>query len=146
MLLGMYLHGSLVTGDFAADRSDLDLLAVLDIDPHENLLAVLASLHADLDPHRSDACRVAGSSALMTGRYWPRSCTSCRLAAPGGTCPRRRSASAVTAHRRFAEWTVAGLWERLHHAFLNQLGEAAAIAWSRAVVDSISVRAERGAI
>jgi transposase len=54
--------------------------------------------------------------------------------------------SRATAHRRFAEWTAAGLWERLHHAFLNQLGEAAAIAWSRAVVDSISVRAEKGAI
>jgi transposase len=54
--------------------------------------------------------------------------------------------SRATAHRRFAEWTAAGLWERLHHAFLNQLGEAAAIAWSRAVVDSISVRAEKGGI
>jgi len=48
-LLGLYLHGSLVAGDFAADRSDLDLLAVLDNDPDENLLDVLAALHADLD-------------------------------------------------------------------------------------------------
>jgi len=54
--------------------------------------------------------------------------------------------SRATAHRRFTEWTAAGLWERLHYAFLNRLGEAAAIAWSRAVVDSISVRAEKGAI
>ncbi|MEU6078373.1 aminoglycoside adenylyltransferase domain-containing protein [Micromonospora sp. NPDC047074] len=48
-LLGLYVHGSLVAGDFAEDRSDLDLLAVLDTDPDENLLAVLAGLHADLD-------------------------------------------------------------------------------------------------
>ena len=48
-LLGLYLHGSLVAGDFAADRSDLDLLAVLDDDPDENLLDLLAGLHADLD-------------------------------------------------------------------------------------------------
>ncbi|MER7333623.1 MULTISPECIES: aminoglycoside adenylyltransferase domain-containing protein [unclassified Micromonospora] len=48
-LLGLYVHGSLVAGDFAAERSDLDLLAVLDTDPDENLLAVLAGLHADLD-------------------------------------------------------------------------------------------------
>ncbi|MEH1029139.1 aminoglycoside adenylyltransferase domain-containing protein [Micromonospora profundi] len=47
-LLGLYLHGSLVAGDFAPDRSDLDLLAVLDSDPDETLLAVLAGLHADL--------------------------------------------------------------------------------------------------
>ncbi|MFE9657266.1 aminoglycoside adenylyltransferase domain-containing protein [Micromonospora sp. NPDC006431] len=48
-LLGLYLHGSLIAGDFAPDRSDLDLLAVLDSDPDENLLAVLAALHTDLD-------------------------------------------------------------------------------------------------
>jgi hypothetical protein len=50
-LLGLYLHGSLVAGDFAADRSDLDLLAVLAADPDEELLAELGVLHADLD-HR----------------------------------------------------------------------------------------------
>ncbi|MEW2329034.1 aminoglycoside adenylyltransferase domain-containing protein [Micromonospora chersina] len=48
-LLGLYLHGSLIAGDFATDRSDLDLLAVLGADPDENLLDVLAGLHADLD-------------------------------------------------------------------------------------------------
>ncbi|MEU8129766.1 aminoglycoside adenylyltransferase domain-containing protein [Micromonospora sp. NPDC049049] len=48
-LLGLYLHGSLVVGDFAPDRSDLDLLAVLDADPDENLLDLLARLHANLD-------------------------------------------------------------------------------------------------
>ncbi|MHB8274129.1 MAG: hypothetical protein ACYDC9_05105 [Dermatophilaceae bacterium] len=44
-LLGLYAHGSLVTGDFAADRSDLDLLAVLRADPTASTLDVLASLH-----------------------------------------------------------------------------------------------------
>ncbi|GAA3752536.1 aminoglycoside adenylyltransferase domain-containing protein [Micromonospora maritima] len=48
-LPGLYLHGSLVAGDFAPDRSDLDLLAVLDRDPDRDLLAVLAGLHRDLD-------------------------------------------------------------------------------------------------
>ncbi|MBO4142598.1 DUF4111 domain-containing protein [Micromonospora tulbaghiae] len=48
-LLGLYLHGSLVAGDFAANRSDLDLLAVLAGDPDEKLIDVLAGLHADLD-------------------------------------------------------------------------------------------------
>lgn len=52
-LLGLSMHGSLVAGDFAEDRSDLDLLAVLDGDPDENLLAVLAALHADLDRRHS---------------------------------------------------------------------------------------------
>ena len=48
-----------------------------------------------------------------------------------------------TAHRRFAEWTAAGLWERLHQAVLDRLGAAGQLDWSRAVVDSISVRAEK---
>ncbi|MGC4789759.1 aminoglycoside adenylyltransferase domain-containing protein [Micromonospora sp. DT178] len=48
-LLGLYVHGSLVAGDFATTRSDLDLLAVLDSDPDEKLLGVLARLHAELE-------------------------------------------------------------------------------------------------
>jgi transposase len=51
----------------------------------------------------------------------------------------------ATAHRRFAEWTRAGLWERLHHAVLDRIGARGGIDWSRAVVDSIAVRAEKGA-
>src|SRR5256885_6502656 len=52
--------------------------------------------------------------------------------------------SRATAHRRFTEWTNAGLWERLHQAFLYRLGVIGEIDWSRAVVDSIAVRAEKG--
>ncbi|TDB71284.1 transposase [Micromonospora sp. KC721] len=52
--------------------------------------------------------------------------------------------SRATAHRRFAEWTRDGLWDRMHQAVLVRLGAAGAIDWSRAVVDSISVRAEKG--
>jgi transposase len=52
----------------------------------------------------------------------------------------------ATAHRRFAEWTRAGLWERPHQAVLDQLGAAGRIDWSRAVVDSIAVRAEKRGI
>lgn len=54
--------------------------------------------------------------------------------------------SRATAHRRFTEWTAAGLWERLHHRLLNQLGVIGEIDWSRAVVDSIAVRAEKGTV
>jgi hypothetical protein len=48
-LLGLYVHGSLVAGDFAPGRSDLDVLAVLAADPDPALLRVLAGLHAGLD-------------------------------------------------------------------------------------------------
>jgi transposase len=52
----------------------------------------------------------------------------------------------ATAHRRFTEWTWAGFWDVLHEAILDRLGSAGRIDWSRAVVDSISVRAEKGGI
>jgi transposase len=49
-----------------------------------------------------------------------------------------------TAHRRFAEWTKAGLWRRLHRAVLDELGSQGLIDWSRAVLDGASVRAKKG--
>jgi transposase len=52
--------------------------------------------------------------------------------------------SRSTVHRRFTDWTRCGLWARLHHQFLHQLGVIGEIDWSRAIVDSISVRAEKG--
>lgn len=51
--------------------------------------------------------------------------------------------SRATAHRRFTEWTAAGLWPRLHHAVLDRLGGQGRLDWSRAVVDSIAIRAEK---
>ena len=52
----------------------------------------------------------------------------------------------ATAHRRFAEWTRAGLWPALHVAILRRLQALGELDWSRAVVDSIHVRAEKRGI
>jgi transposase len=49
-----------------------------------------------------------------------------------------------TAHRRFTEWTTAGLWQRLHRAVLDEPGGQDMIEWSRAVCDGASVRAKKG--
>jgi transposase len=49
-----------------------------------------------------------------------------------------------TAHRRFTEWTRAGLWRRLHRAVLDEPGGQGMIDWSRAVCDGASVRAKKG--
>ncbi len=55
--------------------------------------------------------------------------------------------SRATVHRRFSEWTASGLWERLHHVFLTRLNVISEVDWSRAMVDSIAVRAtKRGTI
>ena len=50
-----------------------------------------------------------------------------------------------TAHRRFGQWTQAGLWRRIHVAVLDELGSRGEIDWSRAILDAASVRAKRGA-
>ena len=52
--------------------------------------------------------------------------------------------SGMTCWRRLQEWQQAGVWDRMHRLFLNRLQEADRIDWSRAVVDSASVRAVLG--
>ena len=41
--------------------------------------------------------------------------------------PAEFGVSPATAHRRFAAWTEAGLWRRLHRAVLDRLGERPAV-------------------
>src|SRR5687768_1486363 len=53
--------------------------------------------------------------------------------------------SGTTCWRRLRDWQEAGVWQRLHTRLLNWLGDEAAIDWFRASVDSLSVRAKRGA-
>ena len=53
--------------------------------------------------------------------------------------------SGVTCWRRLRDWQEAGVWDRLHRALLDRLGEADQIDWSRASLDSASIAAKRGA-
>ena len=53
--------------------------------------------------------------------------------------------SGTTCWRRLRDWQATRVWERLHETLLNWLGDEAAVDWSRAGVDSLSVRAKRGA-
>ena len=48
VLSGLYLHGSLVVGDFAPGRSDVDLVAVLTVQPNAELLVPLGRLHDEV--------------------------------------------------------------------------------------------------
>ena len=52
--------------------------------------------------------------------------------------------SGWTCWRRLHEWAEAGLFEKLHVAVLDQLGQRGELDWSRAALDSVSVRAKRG--
>ena len=50
----------------------------------------------------------------------------------------------MTCWRRLRDWNAAGVWQRLHRVLLDRLNAADKIDWSRAVVDSASVRAMHG--
>jgi transposase len=52
--------------------------------------------------------------------------------------------SGVTCWRRLRQWQELGIWSAVHQVVLNWLGDLDAIDWSRASVDSVSVRAKRG--
>jgi len=47
----------------------------------------------------------------------------------------------MTCWRRLRDWQAAGVWDKVWHALLDELGQADAIDWSAAVIDSCSVRA-----
>lgn len=52
--------------------------------------------------------------------------------------------SGMTCWRRLREWQRAGVWQRLHEILLAELNAADQIDWSRAIVDSSSIRAVLG--
>ena len=52
--------------------------------------------------------------------------------------------SGWTCWRRLHEWADAGVFDRVHQAVLDRLGEQGGLDWSRASLDSVSVRAKRG--
>jgi transposase len=50
--------------------------------------------------------------------------------------------SGMTCWRRLRDWQRAGVWEGLHRALLDVLGEAGAIDWERASADSATAPAK----
>ena len=58
--------------------------------------------------------------------------------------PQEMGCCGMTLWNRLNAWRQAGVWKTLHRVLLNKLNEAGLIDWSRATVDSGSVRAVRG--
>ena len=67
-----------------------------------------------------------------------------RTGIPWEYLPAELGCSGMTCWRRLRDWQHAGVWDRIHQALLAQLQHAGLIDWSRAVVDSSSVRAVGG--
>jgi transposase len=54
--------------------------------------------------------------------------------------------SGMTCWRRLRDWQDAGIWQLIHFSLLDWLARYGQIEWSRAVVDSCSVRAIFGGL
>ena len=68
-----------------------------------------------------------------------------RSGIPWEMLPRKQfGLSGMTAWRRLAEWTHAGVWEKLQERLLDVLGLLGKVDFSRASIDSSSVRASKG--
>jgi transposase len=52
--------------------------------------------------------------------------------------------SGMTCWRRLRDWQMAGVWEKIWRALLDELGLADEIDWSQVAIDSCSVRALLG--
>ncbi|GHH56611.1 transposase [Streptomyces candidus] len=52
--------------------------------------------------------------------------------------------SGPTAHRRFADWSKARVWAKLHRLVLDELGACGELDWSRCAIDSVNMRALKG--
>ncbi len=69
-----------------------------------------------------------------------------RTGIPWEDFPQEMGCCGMTLWNRLHEWHRAGVWKKLHRVLLARLQPADQIDWSRAVVDSASVRAVGGAI
>jgi transposase len=58
--------------------------------------------------------------------------------------PEMGCGSGMTCWRRLQTWKEKGVWDKIHQVLLNQLRQADQIDFSRAIVDSASVRAVFG--
>jgi transposase len=63
---------------------------------------------------------------------------------PWEDLPREMGCTGMTCWRRLRDWQRAGVWDTVHRTLLNKLRGADKIDFSRAVVDSSSVRAVLG--
>ncbi|WBY24786.1 IS5 family transposase (plasmid) [Streptomyces goshikiensis] len=92
--------------------------------------------------HRHDPRLLARIRALATDRDHTR---RSRSKAPRRvTAPPARPHRPQTVYRRFAQWSRARVWARLHRVILDELGARGELDWSRCAIDSVSLRAAKG--
>jgi transposase len=112
-----------------------------DLVPDELWALVAPLLPAPSRPPYGGRHRVIPDRACFAAIvYMARSSTPWRLL-PAGELG---CGSPATCWRRLTEWAKAGVFDQLHLEVLDRLGEQGRLDWSRASVDTMSVRAKRG--
>ena len=107
----------------------------------DELWAILEPLLPKQRRHRKGGRPPVPHRAALTGILFV-----LQTGIPWGYLPQEMGCgSGVTCWRRLRAWQRRGVWKRLHRTLLDRLAAADQIDWSRAVVDSRSVAAKRGA-
>lgn len=63
---------------------------------------------------------------------------------PWEDVPQELGCCGMAAWKKLHEWQEAGIWEHIHQAILSRLQKAGKLDWSKAAVDSSSIRATQG--
>ena len=94
-------------------------------------------------PTRSAAAARAGRTISDRSCFAAIVFMAARTSTPWRLLPARElgSGSPATCWRRLTEWAKAGVFDQLHLEVLDRLGEQGRLDWSRASVDTMSVRA-----
>jgi transposase len=117
----------------------------------------MTALADDLVPDELWAIMALAAGPTPSAVRWPtprhpdRACFAAivymaRTSTPWRLLPARElgCGSPATCWRRLTEWANAGVFDRLHLEVLDRLGIQGRLDWSRASVDTMSVRAKRG--
>jgi transposase len=107
----------------------------------DDLWAVIEPLLPPVKPRPRGGRRPLSHRAVLTGIIFV-----LRTGIPWEQLPQELGCgSGMTCWRRLRDWQEASIWEKVRRVLLRRLRESGAIDWSRAAVDSSSIRAVGGA-
>jgi hypothetical protein len=86
----------------------------------------------------------AADPGSRTGPWWAASSLSCGPGAWRLLPAKELGCGSGVTWWRLRDRQATGVWEQLQHRLLDWLGDDGQVDWSRAAIDSVSVRARRG--
>ena len=111
----------------------------------DDLWEIIEPLLPPPRPRRRDRYRRGGRPAVDNRRVLAGIVFVLKTGIPWEYLPQEMNCGCgMTCWRRLRDWNVAGVWRQLHRVLLDKLNAADKIDWSRAVVDSASIRALHG--